>query len=147
MLEWDLERLPTKKEAVESVVLVTRVPAVQWHLIHLYGLYIQEWEKKFDGQWKMTVYGSKEVIHILRQLVVSHGMDFAVGAVRTVFEISWITAAHDRFLGNPNNITRFIIPEMAKKKVRGEQAEWTGPREDASGTSVDSKQFFGKGNK
>ena len=135
--------IPTRGRSLKALERVRRSAPHSWPVPALFGLYVEEYENRYKRTWPFSAAMCKTYLDDLVSLAQRVGMAEAVTAVKAVFGLQWITGEHMQFLREPDKYARFVIPELEKHKPRkGEQAEWSGPRDEVQSGQVDAEAFF-----
>ena len=99
----------------------------------VFKVYCEAYERRFRRKLRTNLH--EGVRRNLSHFVQREGAETAKKAIRFVFTSSkmrWITLGSvDAFLANRGNFERYVEPYL--DEVAGEQAEWTGPRDEAPG--------------
>jgi hypothetical protein len=97
--------------------------------LSLVGLYIDRWQKKNRSHFTLSNEGLLWLLDDMGLLVRRHGLKTSKRAIETVFQMNWVTSEQLKFLLNIDTFSKYVVPEMSKRrKVGQEQTEWTGPR-------------------
>ena len=106
------------------------------------------YQKHYESRFYRKVKGLKlqQTIRDNLAVVVGRvGKEEAIRAIRILLtspRLRWVCTSPDVFLSNETNYERHIVPAMADEREAGEQAEWSGDRDETPGSKVVSPEDF-----